>query len=657
MYLNKVRTKNSVNYYACVGVRKGSKVSTHVVARLGSRAELCRDHGLRTDEEVESWCRRRIAQIESGRKEGDPEPVQIELVPGKLIPQGQKVCLNAGFMVLQQVLHSLGFTEMIGEIMKGRRIKYDFGQILAHLVYARILDPKSKLSTFSFCQKRLLDQPTYQLHDLYRALDVLYEEREYIQAFLYKASSNLRPRNKQVLFYDCTNFYFEIMEEDEMRRYGHSKENRPNPIVQMGLFVDGDGVPLGFDLFPGNENEQPSLVPIESRIIRDFELGGRNIIVCTDSGLASQANRRFNSICGRDFITIKPLRRLKADLREWALDHGRSLKDRPIAPGENPELAAREMRSRNWREFGSSRLWCLDDIDDADPKNYQKAFYKERLVPSEDGGPDERLIITYSLKYRDFMRRKRASDIRRAEKLIRRHDGKKIDLGGTDDARRFIKSKAKSGGAGGKAGAEANGGKGKGKEAPAEYELDLSQIAEDARYDGLYGVMTSIPEGRMPVSEIVEINRGRWQIEESFRIMKTEFRSRPVYVHAWERVCAHFTTCFMALLVFRLLEFKINEKARRTVPAGQIISALKEMNVHVLKGYYTSGFERSEETDLVGEASGMRFDVELLTPAMLEKYVKFSKAPPARRIRMPHPPRKKSGGKSATEGGEALLPP
>ena len=603
MYLNKVRSKNSVNYYACVGFREGGRTRTRVVARLGSRDELAKSLGTDSDEEIEAWCRRRIARIEEGRKEGDPEPVQVSLVPGKLIEPGRKVRLNAGFMVVRQVLHSLGLREMVTEITKGRRIKYDLAQILCHLVCARIIDPNSKLSTYDFCSTRLLDTPEYGLHDVHRALDVLHEEHAYIQQFLYRASANLRPRNKQVLFYDCTNFYFEIQEEDEHRRHGHSKENRPNPIVQMGLFVDGDGVPLGFDLFPGNQNGQPSLVPLEERLIMDFDLKERNIIVCTDSGLASEANRRFNSLCGRDFITVKPLRSLGAGTREWCLDRGRSLESEPIAPGENREVAERDMRLRNWREDGSGRLWCLDDIDDSDPENYGRVFYKERIIPSADGGPDERLIVTYSLKYRDFMRRKRERDLRRAEKLIRR-----------------------------------KGAAGRDGDAP-EYGIDMDRVKEDARYDGLYAVMTSIPPGRMPVSEIISVNRGRWQIEESFRIMKSEFRSRPVFLQVWERISAHFTTCFIALLVFRLLEFRINEAALRAVPAGQIVDALRAMDVHVVKDCYTSDFERSEITDVIGEASGMRFDVELLTPAMLEKYRKLSGRAPAKRIHLPHPPR------------------
>lgn len=385
-------------------------------------------------------------------------------------------------------------------------------------------------------------------------------------------------------------------------------------------------VPLGFDLFSGNQNEQPSLIPLEERLIKDFDLKERNIIVCTDAGLASKANRRFNSLCGRDFITLKPLRRLKSDLKEWALDRGRSLITQPIADDENPEIAQRELRNRNWRESGTDKLWCLDDIDDTNHLNYEKVFCKERLIPSEDGGHDERLIITYSLKYRDFMRDKRESDIRRAERLIRLNDGKKINLGNTDDVRRFIKATAKTAESGKKA-----------EKALMEYELDQEQIEQDRRYDGLYGVITSISKDRMPVSEIARVNRGRWQIEESFRIMKTEFRNRPVFLRNWERIRAHFTTCFMALLVFRLLEFKINEKAGTTIPAGRIIQALRDMNLNKIGNYYTAGFTRTDVTDVVGDVTGMRFDVEVLTPGMLNKYDRLSRKGPEKKIGLPHP--------------------
>lgn len=215
--------------------------------------------------------------------------------------------------MLRRVLNSLGISAAAKDISS--RYKFDLGAVLSDLVFVRILDPQSKLCTYDYCSKSLYAKPQYQLHDVYRALDVMAKENDFIQSFLYKSSLKTVKRDTSVLYYDCTNFFFEIAGKDELRKYGQSKENRPNPLVQMGLFMDGSGMPLAFNLSPCNRNEQITMVPLEKQILKDFELAGVKLTVCADAGLCSKANKAFNSRMNRNFIVIRPLKKMSRQLQ------------------------------------------------------------------------------------------------------------------------------------------------------------------------------------------------------------------------------------------------------------------------------------------------------------------------------------------------------
>lgn len=615
MKLTISKSKNCKSYYYSESFRtKDGKSTTRTVGKLGTYAELRERLG--PDVDIDQWARAEVQRLTAELKTGQPAMISLELPADTPYEVNEARCFNAGYLLLQKELYSLGFRKLVQEISAKYCFEYDLEKILADLIYSRVLEPTSKRSSLEFCRDHLLEQPNYELHDVYRALDVIQNENALIQSTLFKNSMKLNDlrRDTSVVFYDCTNFYFEISDEDELRKYGHSKENRPNPIVQMGMFIDRTGLPLGFDMFPGNENEQPSLKPLEQRILKDYGLKDSRLIVCTDAGLASKDNRKFNSINNRNFITILPLRKMKGTDLDWCLDHGRSLIRDPVKADENPAKLQTIIENTCWRcEDDPKRgYFSLDDLDDEDPENYERVFYKERYVVNPKSKVEERVIVTYSLKYRDFMRHKRENDLKRARKLIAAKNLKQIDIKSTKDIRRYIKSVHTT-----KDGQQAT---------ENDFSIDETAIQADSRFDGFYAVCTSITKDDMSVSEIIAINHGRWEIEESFMLMKSEFRSRPVYLSVEARIRAHFVICFMALLIFRLLEHRVNAIATKLVTASKLLKTLREMNIAPLvKHHYTGVFKRTEVTEVLHKLIGVRFDCHLITAGVVEKAVKRSK--------------------------------
>ena len=435
------------------------------------------------------------------------------------------------------------------------------------MIYGRIIFPSSKLATFEL-SKKFIEQPDFELQHIYRALEILSKETDFIQSELYKNSLNVCDRNKGVLYYDCTNYFFEIEHEDGLKQYGVSKEHRPNPIVQMGLFMDGDGIPLAFCINKGNTNEQVTLKPLEQKIISDFGLS--KFIVCTDAGLASAANRKFNNIHDKAFITTQSIKKLKTHLKEWALD------------------------KKGWRLSGSNKIYDLTELDEK--ADMDKIFYKQRWM-NEDG-LQQNLIVTFSLKYRNYQQTIRNRQVERAQKVIDTNP-KKLKKCNTNDYKRFIS----------KSYCTTNG-----EVADKElYGIDTNLIAQEAVYDGFYAVCTNLEDD---VSSIIKVNRRRWKIEESFRIMKSEFRARPVYLQRDDRIKAHFTTCFISLMIYRLLEKRISEK----YTCSEIISGLRDMNFYEIKGEgYTPIYTRTDFTDDLHDKFGFRTDYQIVNTKQIKK--------------------------------------
>ena len=603
------KSKNSTIFYIGESFRDSSgRSTTRTVGKIGTLKEL--QEKLGPDVDVKQWCKEYVRKLNDKAKAGKPVTLKLELPIGQSYAKGEQRSFNVGYLMLRRVLNSLGISSAAKDIASRYKFDFDLGAVLSDLVFARILDPQSKLCSYDYCSKSLYEKPQYQLHDVYRALDVIAKENDFIQSSLYKSSLKAVKRDTSVLYYDCTNFFFEISGEDELRKYGQSKENRPNPLVQMGLFMDGSGMPLAFNLSPGSRNEQITMVPLEKQILKDFELAGAKLTVCADAGLCSKANKAFNSRMDRNFIVIRPLKKMSRQLQEWALDRGRSLELNPLRDDENPDKVRQEIMSRNWQCSKLKGYFALDDLDEDDEKVQDLIFYKERYIVDEETHQTERLIVTYSVKYKHFMQKKRIRDMERAQKLINKKLLKHSDLKKTDDITRYIKVTNTTAD-----GIEAT---------HSSYELDLEEAQHQAFFDGFYAVSTSYDMEDKSAAEIADINKGRWEIEESFMLLKSEFKSRPVYLQKSERILAHFVICFIALTVFRALEQMLNKGRKESFSAHKIIKSLRTMNITKIGSHYTGGFTRTDLTDALHELTEMRFDCELITEGLMKKHVKQS---------------------------------
>ena len=519
------------------------------------------------------WAKEYVKEQTRLEKEGREPEVIARYSPTRLLEKDQQQSFHGGYLFLQRIYHELGLSQVCKEIKQKHKFEYNLDAILSRMIYGRILYPCSKLSTCEL-SKKLIEQPEFELQHIYRALGVIAEETDLIQSRLYQNSLKLSKRNTGILYYDCTNYFFEIEQEEGLKQYGYSKEHRPNPIVQMGLFMDGDGIPLAFSITKGNTNEQVTLKPLEEKILSDFSLS--KFAVCTDAGLASNANRKFNDKGDRAFITTQPIKKLKAFLREWAID------------------------PTGWRLGDDGKNYDLRNLDESFFK--EKVFYKERWV--KENGLEQKLIVTYSIKYRNYQRNIRDNQIERAIKVLDQNP-KKLKKPRPNDYKRFI---------------ETTNCTPDGEVAKKQvHSLNAGLIESEASFDGFYAVCTNLDEDAV---EIAKINQRRWEIEECFRIMKSEFKARPVYLKRDDRIIAHFTTCFMALVLYRLLEKRLGEK----FTCGEILRELKGMNFKQQKGDgYVPTYTRTDFTDALHEAFGFRTDYEIVTTKQMKNIFKTTK--------------------------------
>ena len=568
MKLTCSKSKNSCTYYVQKSVRIGNKTTTKPVERLGSIEEIKARCG---DQDPIEWAKEYTRKLTLAEKEAK-QGILLKYSASMLIDKNVRRSCNAGYLFLQDIYYSLGLNKICGSISEKYKFGYDLNDILSMLIYSRIIYPGSKLSSLESAQA-FLEQPKCSLHQIYRALEIIAKENDYFQAELYKNSQSVIERKKEVLYYDCTNYYFEIEQEDEFRKYGFSKEHRPNPIVQMGMFMDSDGIPLSFSVFDGNQNEQPSMSPLEKKIIKDFDTS--DFIVCTDAGLSSTANRKFNSVQGRGFVTTQSVRQLKGFLQDFCLDDD------------------------GWYLPGSNKTYRLSELDEE--KDYDKVFYKDRWI-NEDH-LEQHLIVTYSVKYRNYQRTIREKQLERAKKLI--DNPSSLSKKNANDPKRFIEQ--------GHCTAD-----GEVASKTLTY-LNQERIDNDARYDGLYAVCTNL---EYAVSDIIRINQKRWEIEECFRIMKTEFKARPVYLSRKDWITAHFTTCFTALVVYRILEKKLNER----FTCEEIIKTLRSMDMMIVPGEgYIPTYTRTDLTDALHEAFGFRTDYQITSQKNMRKILNKTK--------------------------------
>lgn len=575
MYVAINGVKNNKSVYIMQSYRKeNGQTSSRVYRKLGRLDELlARFSG--NQEEMMAWAKLE-ADKETSSYNSKTEPVALSLFQNARIPKDEERSFNVGYLFLQQLCSELRLDNICRKIRSRHKFTYDFHAILTDLIYARILSPSSKLSSYSFCNS-LLEPPKYSLQNLYRALSVMAEESRFIQEELYRNSNFVHPRNNRILYYDCTNYYFEIEQDDDLRRYGKSKEHRPNPIVTMGLFMDADGLPLAFDVFPGNQNEQTTLKPLENTIIRDF--GCSEFIFCADAGLGSKSNRFFNSFGNRAYVITQSLKKMKKEDRDVAL---------------NPT---------QYKVLGSDKPIDLRTLDETDEKVFNTIYYKE--VPVVTGNMDETIIVTYSPKYKDYQQKIRNRQIERAEQMIANQEKKRKGKNQNDPAR-FIQKTSVT-----EDGELAN---------KCIYSLDQDRIDEESMYDGFYAVVTNL-EG--DVGEILKINRQRWEIEENFRIMKSEFEARPVYARREDRIKAHFLTCYISLLVYRLLEKKLHSN----YTCEQILKTIRGMQLTLLpqNSGYVPSYKRTDITDDLHTAFGFHTDYEYISKSTMRSIIKETK--------------------------------
>ena len=551
------KSKNSESFYITQSYTSAQGKSTSkTIRKLGTLADLSKQ--LHTDREgVLAWANEQ-ARLETLKYKSEKEDatVMIPFHSNRFMDYHKQKLFSGGYLFLQSIYYGLKMDSICRKIKSRHKFEYDLNAILSDLIYTRVLEPSSKSSSFR-AAKQFLEPPTYELHDVYRALSVLASEMDFIQSEVYKNSFFLGNRNDRILYYDCTNYYFEIEQEDGDKKYGKSKEHRPNPIIQMGLFTDGDGIPLAFSLFPGNQNEQKSLKPLETKILQQF--GCEKFIYCSDAGLASEDNRVLNHMGQRAFIVTQSIKKLPAEDRAWALN------------------------KTDFKRLSDDKVVDITNLTENDK---EQLFYKDEP------------------KYAAYQKAIRAEQISRAEKMVANGTLKKQRKNPNDPAR-FVNKVAVTN---------------EGEKATIHYYLDLEKIAEEEMYDGLYAICTDLLDD--DVADILKVSEGRWQIEDCFRTMKTDFEARPVYLTRKDRIKAHFLTCFLALLHFRLL----NRSLKGTYTTSQLLHTLKDIKfADVEEQGFMPVYERHEITDDLHEACKFRTDYQFITKRNMKGIQKKSK--------------------------------
>ena len=567
-------------YYVQKSYRKeDGKNATKNVERLGTMSDLIVRFG---EDDPIGKAKEYIAELTAAEKEATRK-VMVEYSPTELIPKGEQRSYNGGYLFLQKIYYELGLDYICKKIAKKHRmVKYDLNSILSMLVYARILYPGSKRSSLEDA-KMFFEQPECTLEQVYRALSLLATEFNEIQADVYKRSLKLGKRNTGVVYYDLTNYFFEWEEEGGLVQYGHSKEGRPLPIVQMGLFMDHDGFPLAMCIEPGNTAETSTLKPME-QILKD-KFGLSKLVVCTDGGLSSYENRKNDSVGERSFITVQSLKKMKGYLQEWALD------------------------GKGWRVAGSGEEYDISTLDSKE--YYETLFYKERWDPtpmSTGETLEQRIIVTFSFKYQEYLAYVRERQVARAQALLDKGRGATAKRKSPNDAKRFIKAEHCTQ---------------EGELAKYEsYSLNQEMIEQESRFDGFYAICTDLED---PAPAIIKLNGGRWIIENGFRIMKTDFDARPVYVRRDDRIKAHFLTCFLALLIYKYLEKKVNRGGKHFT-TKQIVDTLKGMDFLSVPGEgYIPTYTRTDLTNNLHGSAGFRTDTQIVTKQKMRSIIAQTK--------------------------------
>ena len=602
-------------YYGQQGFRNGKKVTSKNIINFGKHSELLKitdDPEAYVREEIRKWNE----EYRSGRVEYTLSADFNQRVPHTDNPSSSSVWLNIGYFFLQNLMKGLRLKDFFRQKTEGRKITFDCYTISRFLTYARILDPLSKYATWHKLDT-YYEQPDFDYQHILRFMDLLEEDYDDYLAWLFKHSNTIVKRETSVLYYDCSNFYFESERPDEdvidevtgeilkgMRQYGFSKEHRPNPIVEMGLFMDSRGIPITMCLHPGNTSEQLTAIPLERDVMK--MLPGAKFIYCADAGLGSYNIRKFNSMGGRAFIVTQSIKKMSNVLKQSVFndyDYRLLSNDKPVTIAEMKSFDRFEEKNRKqYNDFAykvveADKVLDLGLYEDVTLKNGRTVKRKAKGVLKQ------RIIITFSRKVMEYQRTVRSRQIERAKKLLESKDPEEIKKG-PNDVKRFLKRTAKTK---------------SGETAVVEYILDKDKIAEEEKYDGYYAVATNLQD---PAKEILAVSNKRYQIEECFRIMKTNFDGRPVNHRLRERIRAHFLICYTALLVYRLLEAQLDDQGTH-VTANDLITTLKNMNVaNVHDVEYMALYNGSKALDALTRLTMLPLDRLHYRPKELNSMIK-----------------------------------
>jgi len=615
MKLNYDKKSNDPTYFIQVGFRNGKKTSTRNVTRIGKHSEL-----LAIDPDPLSYAKRKLLEANEAQKHNKLS-MSFEIdFDEKLTATGdiasKSNLLNTGYIVLQKVYHDLAIADFFKAVQTSHKATFSCNDINRFLTYARILDPESKLGTFDKLDT-YYEQPSFEYQHILRFMDILGKNYDGYIEHLFKNSGNIVPRDTSVCYFDCTNYYFEIETEDPdyidevtgeilkgFRKYGPSKQHQPLPLAQMGLFMDGNGIPISMCINSGSDNEQKCAIPLEKKITKMF--GGERFIYCADAGLGSFSIRQYNSMGGRAFIVTQSIKKLSRQLKQAVFNDF----DYTLLSVDSP-VTIKHMKDFNRFDKNNLPLYSdfaykvLDVENAVDLGLYEEIVLKNGKTKKVKSKAvlKQRIIITFSRKAMEYQRHIRNAQIERARNILKYRAVEEVKKG-PHDVTRFIKRTSVTN---------------DGEEAVDHYEIDQSVIDEEEKYDGYYALATNLDDD---AKDILNINSQRYKIEDCFRILKTNFSARPVYHSKKNRIIAHFMVCYTALLIYRLLECKLDQYGIHFT-TDNILDTLKNMNVSNSQDiYYTATYRGSQVCTALNGLYGLGLDKKYYQPKELNKKIK-----------------------------------
>lgn len=600
-------------YYIQQGFRNGKKTTTKNIKRLGKHSELL----LITDNPLE-YAKNEVKKMNEEYRSGRSEFIVTmdfnERIPSTDSPCSNSTSLNIGYLYLKDIYAKLNLSDFFKSVSSDRKITYDCNKICQFLTYARILDPASKYGTYDKLDT-YYEKPQVEYQHMIRFLDILDRNSDQYLKHLFDNSENIVKRDTSVMYYDCTNYFFETEKPDEeivdevtgeiilgLRQFGISKENKTSPIVEMGLIMDRRGIPISMCIHPGNTNEQLTAVPLEKEVIK--MTGNKKFIYCADAGLGSYNIRKFNDMGGRAYIVTQSVKKLGQEIKDIVFNDSnyRLLSN-------DDAITLKEMRTFNKKDANNLSLYndfaykVIPANTAMDTGLYGEKVYKNGRTKKvkAKGTLHQYIIVTFSRKMMEYQRTIRERQLERAKKLLRLKDPEKIKKG-PNDIRRFLKNTSSD---------------------TANYVLDMDKIHEEEKYDGFYAVATNLDDS---AKDILAVAQNRYKIEDCFRIMKTNFDARPVFLRKPERIRAHFLICYTALLIYRLMECKLDDNLTH-VTTSNLIKTLRNMNVVNMDDmYYKSIYSGSQALDALERCFELQLNRKYYRPSDLNKIVKkFSK--------------------------------